>query len=80
LDQFPAVEKGLGAGTTITSLALGVATTHPISATLSFGVGGAALPKIIDPCRLQFALPELRPQQRPAAQAAACEGASWAPA
>ncbi|AGP39526.1 hypothetical protein SCE1572_36575 [Sorangium cellulosum So0157-2] len=50
LDQFLAVEKGLGADTRITSVALGVGMDGTESGqTLSFGAGGAPLPKIIDP-------------------------------
>ncbi|HEY8923047.1 MAG TPA: DUF1552 domain-containing protein [Polyangia bacterium] len=50
LDQFLAVEKKLGAGTAVTSIALGVGTDDTKSgSTLSYGMGGAALPKIIDP-------------------------------
>lgn len=50
LDQFLAVEKGLGADTRITSVSLGVGVdTTDSGTTLSYGVGGAALPKIIHP-------------------------------
>jgi hypothetical protein len=50
LDQFLAVEKKLGAATPVTSIALGVGTDDTKSgSTLSYGPGGAALPKIIDP-------------------------------
>jgi hypothetical protein len=50
LDQFLAVENKLGASTPVTSIALGVGTTDTKSgSTLSFGPGGTALPKIIDP-------------------------------
>jgi Protein of unknown function (DUF1552) len=50
LDQFLAVEKKLGASTPVTSIALGVGSNDTKSgSTLSFGPGGAALPKIIDP-------------------------------
>ena len=73
LDQFLAVEKGLGASTPITSIALGVGNDSTQSgATLSFGVGGAALPKIIDPVQafnLLFA--SFVPSNDPAAQAEA---------
>ena len=50
LDQYLAVTKGLGSGTRITSLNLGVGNdgTDP-GLTLSYGEGGAPLPKIIDP-------------------------------
>lgn len=50
LDQFLAVEKGLGKDTRIGSIALGVGTAELTPGdTLSFGVGGQALAKIIDP-------------------------------
>lgn len=50
LDQFLAVEKKLGAATPVTSISLGVGVTDTKSgSTLSFGPGGVALPKIIDP-------------------------------
>ncbi|MET0594725.1 MAG: DUF1552 domain-containing protein, partial [Polyangiaceae bacterium] len=50
LDQFLAVEKGLGAMTPVTSVALGVGMdVTEAGFCLSFGPGGAALPKIIDP-------------------------------
>lgn len=50
LDQVLAVDKKLGASTAVTSIALGVGTADTKSgSTLSFGPGGAALPKIIDP-------------------------------
>lgn len=50
LDQVLAVDKKLGAATPVTSIALGVGTSDTKSGTtLSFGPGGAALPKIIDP-------------------------------
>ncbi|HEX4334265.1 MAG TPA: DUF1552 domain-containing protein [Polyangiaceae bacterium] len=50
LDQFLAVEKGLGMSTPISSIALGVGNDGTASGlTLSFGPGGAPLPKIIDP-------------------------------
>ena len=50
LDQFLAVTKGLGTETRITSVNLGVGNdgTDP-GLTLSYGEGGAPLPKIIDP-------------------------------
>jgi hypothetical protein len=50
IDQFLAVERGLGASTRLASLVLGVGNDalEPGSC-LSFGPGGAALPKIIDP-------------------------------
>jgi hypothetical protein len=50
LDQYLAVEKGFGADTRITSVALGVGMDGTESGqTLSFGAGGAPLPKIIHP-------------------------------
>jgi hypothetical protein len=50
LDQFLAVERGLGAMTPVTSISLGVGMDATDSGfTLSFGPGGAPLPKIIDP-------------------------------
>jgi hypothetical protein len=50
LDQYLAVTKGLGSETRITSINLGVGNdaTDP-GLTLSYGEGGAPLPKIIDP-------------------------------
>jgi hypothetical protein len=50
LDQYMAVERKLGANTRVTSIALGVGDDSTASGTtLSFGPGGAPLPKIIDP-------------------------------
>jgi hypothetical protein len=50
LDQYLAVERKLGASTKVTSMALGVGTdSTQAGSTLSFGPGGAPLPKIIDP-------------------------------
>jgi hypothetical protein len=50
LDQFLAVEKALGKDTRIGSIALGVGTAQLTPGeTLSFGPGGQALAKIIDP-------------------------------
>ncbi len=52
LDQFLAVSKGLGSATRVTSLALGVGVDGTAAGqTLSFGEGGVALPKIIDPAK-----------------------------
>ena len=52
LDQFLAVSKGLGSGTRVTSVALGVGDDRTTSGTtLSYGEGGVALPKIIDPAK-----------------------------
>jgi Protein of unknown function (DUF1552) len=50
LDQVLAVEKGLGMSSPVTSIALGVGNDATQSGvTLSYGAGGAPLPKIIDP-------------------------------
>jgi hypothetical protein len=50
LDQVLAVDKGLGSSNLVTSVALGVGNDSTESGmTLSFGPGGAGLPKIIDP-------------------------------
>lgn len=50
LDQFLAVEKGLGKNSRIASVALGVGTDSSESGTtLSYGAGGAPLPRFIDP-------------------------------
>jgi hypothetical protein len=50
LDQMLAVEKGLGSSSPVTSISLGVGNDGTDSGlTLSFGPGGAPLPKIIDP-------------------------------
>jgi hypothetical protein len=50
LDQVLAVDKGLGKDTPVTSIALGVGNDATDSGlTLSYGPGGAPLPKIIDP-------------------------------
>jgi Protein of unknown function (DUF1552) len=52
LDQFLAVENNLGAATPITSIALGVGNDDTKSGSvLSYGPGGVALPKIIDPAQ-----------------------------
>jgi len=52
LDQFLAVEMGLGASTRITSIELAVGTDSATTGeTLSYGAGGVPLPKIIDPTR-----------------------------
>jgi hypothetical protein len=52
LDQYLAVTKGLGSGTRVTSLSLGVGNDGTASGlTLSYGEGGAPLPKIIDPTK-----------------------------
>src|SRR5262249_183264 len=50
LDQFLAVEKGLGAATPVTSVALAVGSSDITAReTLSFGAGGIPVSKIIDP-------------------------------
>jgi Protein of unknown function (DUF1552) len=52
LDQVLAVDNHLGASTPVTSVALGVGNDSTDSgSTLSYGTGGAALPKIIDPAQ-----------------------------
>lgn len=52
LDQFLAVSKGMGSSTRVTSLQLGVGNDGTAAGlTLSYGEGGAALPKIIDPSK-----------------------------
>jgi hypothetical protein len=52
LDQYLAVTKGLGSATRVTSLPLGVGNDGTAAGqTLSFGEGGVALPKIIDPSK-----------------------------
>ena len=50
LDQFLAVEQGLGASTRVTSIELAVGTDNAVPGeTLAYGAGGVPLPKIIDP-------------------------------
>jgi hypothetical protein len=52
LDQYLAVTKGLGSSTRVTSLSLGVGNDGTAAGqTLSYGEGGVALPKIIDPAK-----------------------------
>jgi Protein of unknown function (DUF1552) len=52
LDQYLAVTKGLGTSTRVTSVSLGVGNDGTASGlTLSYGEGGVALPKIIDPAK-----------------------------
>jgi hypothetical protein len=73
LDQFLAVENGLGDATPVTSVALAVGNAE-LSAreTLSFGEGGIPLSKIIDPVRaFDFLLKQAIVGTEPAAQAAA---------
>jgi hypothetical protein len=73
LDQFLAVEKGLGGSSPITSISLGVGNDGTDSGvTLTFGPGGAPLPKIIDPVQAFNTLfGNLAVAGDPAAQAAA---------
>ena len=57
IDQFLAVENGLGAATPITSIQLGVGDNGTQSGTtLSYSKGGIALPKIPDPVQAYTAL------------------------
>jgi Protein of unknown function (DUF1552) len=52
IDQFLAVEHGLGAETLHTSLVLGVGNRDPaIGACISYGPGGTPIPKWIDPAQ-----------------------------
>ena len=52
LDQYLAVTKGMGSTNRVTSLSLGVGNDSTASGTtLSYGEGGVALPKIIDPTK-----------------------------
>jgi hypothetical protein len=73
LDQFLAVERQLGASTPVTSISLGVGNDSTESgSTLSYGPGGAALPKIIDPVQAFNTLfANYVPSTDPAQQAAA---------
>jgi hypothetical protein len=73
LDQYLAVTKGLGRDTRITSVNLGVGNdaTDP-GLTLSYGEGGAPLPKIIDPvAAFHLLFDGLAVSSDPAAMAAA---------
>jgi len=73
LDQYLAVTKGLGNDTRITSVNLGVGNdgTDP-GLTLSYGEGGAPLPKIIDPvAAFHLLFDGLAVSSDPAAMAAA---------
>lgn len=73
IDQFLAVENGLGAETLVTSVALAVGNKE-LSAreTLSFGAGGVPLTKIIDPAlAFDFLFKRAVVGKDPAAQAAA---------
>jgi hypothetical protein len=50
IDQFLAVERGLGQDTPLASLVLGVGTSAPaIGECISYAAGGIALPKLISP-------------------------------
>src|SRR6187549_3295490 len=50
IDQFLAVEQGLGQGTPLSSLVLGVGSANPaLQWCISYAKGGTALPKIINP-------------------------------
>jgi hypothetical protein len=73
LDQFLAVEQKLGAGTRLASVALGVGVDSlEVTSTLSYGPGGQALPKIIDPVQAyQQLFNGFAPADDPVAQAAA---------
>jgi hypothetical protein len=52
LDQFLAVDHGLGKSTRVSSIELAVGTDTAVPGeTLSYGAGGMPLPKIIDPVR-----------------------------
>ncbi len=52
LDQYLAVERGLGADTVHTSLALGLGSDQTgLGDALSYGAGGTPLPKWVDPSR-----------------------------
>jgi hypothetical protein len=72
LDQVLAVDKKLGMATPITSIALAVGNDEAKSGTtLSFGAGGVALPKVIDPVQAFATLfGSLAPAGDPAAAAA----------
>ena len=73
LDQFLAVERGLGDPTLVTSVALAVGTKELSGReTLSFGAGGVPLSKIIDPVlAFDFLFKQAVVGSDPAAQAAA---------
>jgi hypothetical protein len=50
IDQFLAVEQGLGQGTPLTSLVLGVGNADPaLGWCISYAKGGTALPKLVSP-------------------------------
>jgi len=73
LDQYMAVERKLGAATRVTSIAVGVGDDAQQAGTsLSFGPGGAPLPKLIDPVQAFNTLfSGFVPTNDPAAAAAA---------
>jgi hypothetical protein len=73
LDQFLAVENGLGEPTLVTSVALAVGNKELSGReTLSFGAGGAPISKIIDPAlAFDFLFKQAVVGSDPAAQAAA---------
>src|SRR5690349_18015888 len=73
LDQVLAVEMGLGMASPVTSVSLGVGNDSTESGmTLSYGEGGAPLPKIIDPLQaFDLLFGNLSVPDDPAAQAAA---------
>jgi len=73
LDQVLAVDKGLGSSTPVTSVSLGVGNDATDSGvTLSYGPGGAPLPKIIDPLQaFDLLFGNLSVSGDPASQAAA---------
>lgn len=52
IDQFLALERGLGDGTALASLVLGVGSADPaLQWCISYAKGGTALPKLIDPAQ-----------------------------
>jgi hypothetical protein len=73
LDQFLAVEKGLGAATLKSNIVLGVGDPNPSPGTsLSFSAGGAGVSKIISPFEaFDFLFSGFAPKNDEAAQAAA---------
>ena len=74
IDQFLAVQQNLGASTPVTSIAVGVGTdATDAGSNLSFGPGGAGLPKLIDPSATFKTLfgSLVSGSQNPAAEAAA---------
>jgi hypothetical protein len=73
VDQFLAVERGLGASTRFASLVLAVGNDNAeLGNCISYAPGGAPLPKIIDPVKLfDMVFADLVVGTDPAAQAAA---------